>query len=386
MKFAKRIDNIEESKSVKLASIVGELKSKGIDIIGLHVGEPDFPTPQRIIDATKDALDQNHTRYSFVPGIKELRTGIAEKLIAEHKLDIDFENVFVGNGSKHILYNIFQTLIDDGDEVIVPVPYWVTFPESIKLAGGEPVFVNCEKNQLVISEIEKAITPKTKAIIINSPNNPTGAVYPKEDLEKIVALAKKHDFFIISDEAYELLLFDDLEFSPMASLSKDAFERTITVQSFSKSYCMTGFRLGYMIAPKRVITAVNKLQSHLSGNNCTFSQYGAIEALKMGTSQIEGMIKTFQERRDLAYRLCSEIFEVEKPQGAFYLFPNIDKFLKSGQFKSDTEMAEFILKEAHVAILPGNAFGMDNHIRICFSQSEEEIIQAFANIKKVLCK
>jgi aspartate aminotransferase len=385
MKIANRIGNIEESKSVRLSSIIAKLRGEGKKIIGLNVGEPDFPTPRPIIEATQKALSDGHTRYSLVEGILELRTAVAKKIAKDSGMDIGAEHIFLGNGSKHILYNIFQAICNEGDEVIVPIPYWVTFPESIKLAGGIPKFVHGQRNQLDLVRIEKAINSKTVAIIINSPNNPTGAVYPEEDLRQLIGLAEKYDLYIISDEAYEALIYDGQKHTYMASFSPEAFKRTITVQSFSKSYCMTGFRLGYMVAAQPITAAINKLQGHLSGNNCTFAQYGALQALEMADEIISDMVTVMEKRRNLAYELTKEIFPLEKPGGAFYLFPNVEQYLND-QIKNDEDLAEYILKETGVALLPGTYFGAPNHLRICFASSDEDIINGLGAIKRLLCK
>lgn len=384
MKLADRIHEIEESKSVGLAAIVASLRAEGREIISLNIGEPDFSTPDSIIKATKKALDENKTRYSLVQGIKELRQGIAKKVTRDNNYEVTYENIILGNGSKHILYNIFQTIINPGEEVIIPSPYWVTFPESVKLAGGVPVFVPTKDLQLDLEAIENAVTEKTKAIIINTPNNPTGAVYPREDLQKVVDLAEKHDFYIIADEAYEMLTFDDVPHVAMASLGEKAFNRTLTVQSFSKSYCMTGFRVGYLVGPAEIVEGMNKLQSHLSGNNCTFAQYGALEALEIDQSELKSMIDDLQKRRDLAYKLCKEVFpNTIKPEGAFYLYPSVKEFL-GDKFKTDEDLAKHILMEAGVAILPGSFFGTDGYLRFSFAGSEENIQKAFEQIKAVL--
>ncbi len=384
-KLADRIHNIEESKSVRLAGILSQLRAEGRDIIGLNVGEPDFYTPKNIIEATKNALDQNMTRYSLVEGIQDLRDAIAKKASEQLTRKINSKQVFLGNGSKHILYNIFQTIINPGDEVIVPVPYWVTFPEAIKLAGGIPKFVTCPNNQLSVENIKEAITEKTKAIIINSPNNPTGAIYPKEVIEELGKLAVEKDIFIISDEAYDALVYDNMKFPSPGALSEDVFKKTLTVQSFSKSYCMTGFRIGYLIAEEEIIKNMQKLQSHLSGNNCTFAQYGALEAILSSDKIIEDMVKIMEKRRDLAYSLCEGLFEVEKPQGAFYLFPNVEKDLNE-QMPNDEILAEKLLKETGVAILPGAYFGAPGFIRICFATNEEQITEGMKRIRTFLCK
>ncbi len=385
MKLADRILAIEGSKSVGLSAIVEKLKSEGQDIIALNVGEPDFQTPKEIINATKQALLENKTRYSLVQGLVELRKALAKKLILESNLNVSENNILLGNGSKHILYNIFQSLLNPGDEVIIPLPFWVTFPESIKLAGGTPVSVESKDNfQLDFKKIESSINDKTKAILVNSPNNPTGVVYPKEDLLKLVELATKYDLTIIADDAYELLTYDAIKYIPIASLSEEAFNRTITVQSFSKSYCMTGFRIGYLVAPESFVNGVNKLQGHLTGNNCTFAQYGAIAALEMDKSILHNMVRALEKRRDLAFELFSKLFDCQKPQGAFYLFPSIKPYIDSGRFKDSEDLARYILKKAHVAVLPGSAFGMENYIRISFAPDDDKIIEAYERIRKVL--
>ncbi|OUR96405.1 hypothetical protein A9Q84_08620 [Halobacteriovorax marinus] len=385
MKNSKRVNKIEPSKSISLSAKIAELKALGVDIIGLNVGEPDFQTPSEIIQATIKALEENKTRYSLVQGLNELRTKISCYLNEKYQLNSDKENIFIGNGSKHILYLIFQTLLDVGDEVIIPTPYWVTFPESVKLAGGEPVFVETNANfQLNIENIRKAITKRTKAILINTPNNPTGAVYVKEDLLKVVELAIEFDLKIIADEAYEILTYDNSDHISIASLSDEAFKLTLSVQSFSKSFCMTGFRIGYLCAENDFIQDVNKLQGHLSGNNCTFSQYGALAALEMNPSIVKGMVNELQQRRDLAYNLFNELFPMEIPTGAFYLFPNVEDYIKKLKLKNCEEFALYILEKANVAILPGSAFGKHGHIRISFAQSSEEIQEAYNRIKGVL--
>lgn len=385
MQLAQRIFDIEESKSIRLASILAGLKKEGKKVIGLNVGEPDFNTPQTIIDATKNALDNNHTRYSLVQGIHELRHAIVDKLSKEGPWDINCDHVFLGNGSKHILYNIFQTIINPGDEVIIPIPYWVTFPEAVKLAGGIPVFVETTNNQLDIGNIEKAITSKTKAIIINTPNNPTGAVFPKKDLMKVGDLAIKNNFYVISDEAYEALTFGQSKHVSLGSIEQKYFDVTLTVQSFSKSYCMTGFRLGYLVGPQNVIKGMHKLQSHLSGNNCTFAQYGAIEALTMDSSVIGNMIKIMEKRRDICFEIAKTFLDVEKPDGAFYLFPNVEKYF-STDIPNDEVLCEKLLEKTGVAILPGTYFGAPGFVRICFATSEEEVEEGMNLMRDFLCK
>lgn len=366
-----------------LASLVGKLKAEGHDIIGLHVGEPDFPPPPEVLEATKKALDDLHVRYSLVPGIPQLRDAIAERFSNRSGRKVERENVLISNGSKQILYNLFQTLIHDGDEVIIPAPYWVTFPESIKLAHGVPVIVGCKEDlSLDLDAIEAAITPKTKMLLFNTPNNPTSAVYSKESLLKLGELAEKHDLLIIADEAYESLVYSPFKHTSIASLSDELFNRTITVQTLSKSHCLTGYRVGYMIAAPKFVDEVNKLQSHLNGNVCTFAQHGALEALTMDQTYFEDMVATMEKRRDLAFKLTSEIFKCTEPQGAFYCFPSLDGF--EDRFKTCEDAAKYILQEAKVALLPGGAFGVEGYLRLSFASHEDKIKEALGRIKEVL--
>jgi aspartate aminotransferase len=373
MKLSSRVESIEISKTVELSCLIDKLKSEGRDIIGLNVGEPDFETPDSIKDATIDAIRNNHTRYSEVAGLSLLR----EQLGA----NFSKENVLISNGSKQIIYSVFQTICNPGDEVIILRPYWVTFPESVKLAGGVPIYVDTkDDHQMDIDLIEQAITEKTKAIVINSPNNPSGAVYPKVELEKITALALRHNFFIMADEAYDHLTYNGVEHFPIASISKNVFQNTITVKSFSKTFCMTGFRVGYVVASEQVIQGITRLQSHLSGNTCTFAQFGAIAALELDCAP---MLASFQSRSKLAYALFSQIFKCIEPQGAYYLFCDIREYL-GDKHKDCSEFTHYILEQAGVAVVPGIAFGQPGFLRISFSESSDILKEAFDRIKKIL--
>ncbi len=380
--IADRINQIQESGSIALAQKVTELRTQGHKIISLSIGEPDFPPHPDILQATKDALDRHETKYSLVHGIIPLRQAIATKMKRDHQIEVGVENILVSNGSKQTLYSLFQALINPGDEVLVPAPYWVTIPEAIRLAGGVPVFVTSENLLPNIEALQKAVTPKTRAIIINSPNNPTGLMIPQKLMEELGAFVIKNDLLLISDEAYEVLTFDTKHISP-ASLSPELFDRTLTVQSFSKSYCMTGFRIGYVVGPKKYIHAMYKLQSHLTGNNCTFAQYGALKALELPLELLEDYRQVYQKRRDYAYERAIKIFQVEKPQGAFFLFPNVSNYLEK-RFKTSDEMALYLLEEAKVALLPGSFFGLDPYLRISFATNLDELREAFDRIEKAL--
>lgn len=376
-----RVSGIEESKSVALASVVHELKAEGKTIIGLNVGEPELPAPKVVIEATKSALDEGLTRYSLVPGIIPLREKIAQRSAKKLHFDVRPENILVGSGSKNVIFSVLQTIVNPGDDVVIPLPYWVTFPESVKLAGGNPITVSPGKNfSLHIEKIKEVVSDKTKAMIINSPNNPSGAVFSRQDLEEIAALAKKHDFYIIADEAYEAILYPESNFTHIACLDEETRKRTITIQSFSKSYLMTGFRVGYMVASEEIVKMVNRFNSHMLGNIPVYSQVGAVAALDNEEAIMAELLPEMKKRRDLAYDLFKNIFDIQNPEGAFYLFADVSKFLEqSGE--NDIEFSARILKEAQVAVLPGSAFGLENHIRICFAVPTEQIQEAYERLK-----
>lgn len=376
-----RILSIEESKSIALASAVERLRSEGKTIISLNVGEPELPTPKVVIEATKQALDQGLTRYSLVPGILKLREKIAERSQKKLAYDVGPENIIVGSGSKNVIFSALQTIINPGDEVIIPLPYWVTFPESVKLAGGVPRTVMPNKDfSLNIKEIRKVCSKNTKAIIINSPNNPSGKIFDRKQLKEIAALAKEFDFYIIADEAYEAILYPEADFTHIACLDEETRNRTLTIQSFSKSYLMTGFRVGYLVASKDIIRMVNRFNSHMLGNISVYSQVGALTALEHEDEILRDLLSEMKKRRDLAFELFSEIFNVQCPEGAFYLFADVSSFLnKSGE--TDIEFAARILEETQVAVLPGSAFGLENHIRICFAVPIEQLQLAYKRLK-----
>ncbi len=370
------------SKSVGLASVLMKLKKEGKDIIALNVGEPDLPTPDVVKEATYKAMLENHTRYSLVEGIPELRERISTRFQKQTGRKIDPSQVLVSNGSKQTLYNLFQTLLNPGDEVIIPRPYWVSFPEAVKLAGGSPIFIDAPDLQLPVEAIKSAITSKTKLIIINSPNNPSGVVYKKEDMISIANLAVEKNIHIVSDEAYDALVYDDQEKFSFASLSDEIFNQVIFVQSFSKTFMMTGFRIGYSIASPEITKNLNKLQSHLTGNNCTFAQWGAVAAIDHEEEIVPPMVTLMKKRRDLCLELSKGLFEVETPGGAFYLFPKVTQYFD--RFKDSAEMATFILEKTGVAGLGGSAFGMEGHLRFAFTASESDLKEAFRRMREVL--
>lgn len=384
MKISDRVNLIEGSKSVEMAQVMIEMRSRGEKVISFNVGEPDFEASSIIKEATKKAIDEGKTRYSSVPGEADLRKKIISKVNSNHGLNLNYENVALSNGSKQVLYSLFQLICNPGDEVIVTKPYWVTFPESIKLSGAIPRYASPLKdNRICIENIKSIIGPKTKAIIINSPNNPTGLIEHELVLKEITELSKKNNFIVISDEAYEAIVFDGKENISPARFDKK-LENTIIVQSFSKSLCMTGFRLGYFVGHTDLIRPFIKLQSHICGNPPPFVQAGALAGLENEQMLTNSMKDIFEKRRDLAYSLCKEIFqETERPDGAFYLFPKLShEILK--KFKSDIALSMHILEKGKVALLPGSYFGMPDHLRICFAASDEDIKAGFKAIKDVL--
>jgi aspartate aminotransferase len=383
MDLSIKINNITESGTIKFTPILKKLRAGGKDIISFSVGELDFDTPQDIINATRKALDEKRTRYDASSGIKELKIEICQKLHRDNHIGCSEENIIVSNGSKQSLYSAFQVLLNPNDEVIVPVPYWVTYSEQIKCADGNPVFADTYGFHLDAAKIEECITDKTKAIVINSPNNPSGAVYRKNDLKKIADLALAHDLFIISDEPYEKIIYDGETHNSISSFNDEIKERTITINSFSKTYAMTGFRVGYMCAPLDIIKQVDKFQGHLTGNVCTFAQYGAIAALNMDQSFLHDWIKELQARRDYAYKRAKELFDCEKPRGAFYLFPNVSTVLNNKK-QSSEELCSDILEKANVAVIPGDTFGMKNHIRISYACPMQKLEEGFDRMEKIL--
>ena len=382
MKFSRRIEKLTVSKSIALSALTTKLKSEGRDIIELHLGEPDFSPPKTILDAVGTALEEGAIRYGEVRGLGSLRKKIIDRFNLSKGTNLGFENVIIGNGSKHILYNIFQSLCQEDDEVIILKPYWISFPESVKLSGATPVFVEHAGLRIDFKDLEKKLSAKTKILLLNTPNNPSGIVYNEEEISRLAELSLKYDFLIVCDEAYEAFLFDTDDLPCPAQLGKDILARTITVQSFSKTYCLTGLRIGYAVASKNIIDAMADLQGHLSGNVCTPIQYAALEALDSHPQFLKDMVHTFKKRRDFAYNLFSGTFKMDKPAGAFFLLVHIGSFLD--RFADSDALCAYILEEANVALLPGSVFGADDYIRIAYASDEEVLERAYARIRNIL--
>jgi aspartate aminotransferase len=374
MELATRATSIEASRTGQLLARVRALMANGTQVLNLGVGEPDCPSPPGAIQATKQALDQGRTRYSANAGLHELKS-----LLAEDFSDCTADNVVITNGSKQALYSLFQILCNPGDEVLLPTPCWVSFSEQIRLAGARPVWVPTRAHQLDPAALEAAITPQTRAMVINSPNNPTGAVYPPSAIAEAARLAMVHDLVVISDEAYEAFTYDSVTgFSPFAI---DALRpRLVVVRSFSKRFAMTGFRVGYCVGPRLLMDALARVQSHLCGNVCTFAQYGALGALQENGEWVAQYCRKLERRRDLAFQRAAALFDCIKPRGAFYLFPDIRRVL--GPHGSAESFAGRLLEAAHVAVMPGEAFGADGHIRISYAVSRPVLEAAFDRMER----
>lgn len=368
---SERVKNIAPSATLAVDSKAKALKKEGKDIIIFGAGEPDFNTPDNIKKAAKRAIDKNVTRYTPVGGIPELRKAIADKFKKINKINYEASEVIVSCGGKHTLYNIAMSILNKGDEAILPVPYWVSFEEMIKLAGAKVVFCKTDKNfKLTAKAVEKKITKKTKMLILNSPSNPSGAVVNPLEVEKIAKLAVKYNFYVVSDEVYEYFVYGNTKRISIASLNNKIKNLTITVNAVSKTYSMTGWRIGYCGANKDVIKAMEKLQGHSTGNPSNIAQMAALEALNGPQDSVKQMVKAFDERRRYMSKRLNEMKGIKclEPEGAFYAFPDISK---TGM--SSMEFSERLLDEALVAVVPGIAFGSDNHIRLSYAASMQDI-------------
>ncbi|WP_231585206.1 pyridoxal phosphate-dependent aminotransferase [Sphingobacterium sp. Ag1] len=390
-----RINNLSESATLKMTKLGRELAAKGVNVISLSVGEPDFNTPEHVKDAAKKALDENWTRYSPVPGYPELRQAIVNKLKTENNLDYDISQIVVSTGAKQSLSNVILTLINPGDEVIIPTPYWVSYSEMVVLAEGKSVFINTEIDnnfKITPAQLEAAITPKTKLFMFSSPNNPTGTVYSKDELAALAEVFEKHpQVFILSDEIYEHINFVDKHES--IAQFESIKDRVIIINGFSKAFAMTGWRLGYIAANKTIAAANDKLQGQTTSGTCSISQRAGIVAYEQGLESVNKMKEAFARRRQLVYDLLSEIPGVRTnlPEGAFYFFPEISSFFgKKDQdgnvIKNSSDLALYLLNIGHVATVGGDSFGNDNYIRLSYAASDESLIEALKRIKEALGK
>ena len=389
-----RLNRLAPSATLAMSQKSNEMKAQGIDVINMSVGEPDFNTPDHIKAAAKKAIDDNYSRYSPVPGYPDLRKAIAAKLKNENGLDYTINEILVSNGAKQSVCNTLMALVNDGDEVIIPTPYWVSYPQMVKLAGGNPVFVNAgfEQNfKMTPEQLEAAITPKTKMLILCSPSNPTGSVYSQEELTSLAEVIKKHDgMYVLADEIYEHINY----IGKHASIAtvEGMKERSIIVNGVSKAYAMTGWRIGYIAAPEWIVKGCNKLQGQYTSGPCSVSQKAAEAAYTLEQGCVEDMRQAFERRRNLIVELAKNIpgLEVNIPEGAFYIFPKCSSFFgKSNGEKTinnSTDFALYLLEEAHVATVGGDAFGDKECFRMSYATSDENIKEAMRRIKEILAK
>ena len=374
MKLSKRINSVADSVTMKSAQRAIELKNSGINLIDLTVGEPDFPTPENIKNAAKEALDRNQTKYTVNSGLIELRKAICQRLKYDHNLDYSPDEIIVSTGAKQSIFNAIQVLINDGDEVLLPVPGYVSYEQIVNFAGGKPVKILCKEDDnflLKPEQLKKNITSKTKMLVLCNPSNPTGAVHFEKDLVEIINVLQDKDIFILVDEIYEKLIYDNQVLKSFPSLSEKIKEKTILINGFSKSYAMTGWRLGYAAADRKIISAMNKLQSHSTSNASTISQVAGIEAMLGPQDFILEMQNEYQLRRDFLITEFERILErkIHKPAGAFYIFLNIQNFLNEKfNLKNSIDFSNYLLEKHGIATVPSIGFGVDGFIRISYTK------------------
>ncbi|MEK7698522.1 MAG: pyridoxal phosphate-dependent aminotransferase [Nitrospirota bacterium] len=393
MRLSKKTYSVKPSPTLAIDAKAKSLKASGVDVISFGVGEPDFDTPENIKEAAIKAIRSGFTKYTPVGGTDELKTAIIEKLKKDNGLIYEKNEIIVSCGAKHCLYNIAEALYDAGDEVILPAPYWVSYPDQIVLNGAVPVTVKTEEgNSFKIKPeiLEAHLSKKTKALILNSPSNPTGLAYDRKSLEAIAEIAVKHDFYIISDEIYEKLIYDGFEHVSIASLGDEIKQRTLVVNGISKSYAMTGWRIGFAAGPKDIINAMTNIQSQSTSNPTSISQKAAVEALTGTQDFILKMVSEFDKRRKYMVERLNNIKGVSciKPVGAFYAFPNVSSYygrsFKGNSIKSSMDLSAYLLDEAKVAVVPGAAFGDDRYIRLSYATSMENIQKGLDRIENAL--
>lgn len=373
MELAARANYVSTSITLAISAKAKAMKAEGMDVCSFSAGEPDFPTPKHICEAAKTAIDQGKTRYGAAAGELALRKAIAKKLQQDNNLNYQPENIIVTNGGKFSLFNLMQVLISYRDEVIIPAPYWLSYPEMVKLADGTPVIVETlPQNDYKITpeQLEQAITPRTKLFVFNSPSNPTGMVYTPEEVKALAQVIVDRDILVVADEIYEKILYDNAKHESIGSINQEIFERTITCSGFAKSHSMTGWRVGYTAAPPEIIKAMTRIQSHSTSNVCTFAQYGAISALESSQECVQEMLQAFAQRRSYMYQAINEIpgLNCPKPDGAFYLFVDISQ---TGQ--GSFAFCKDLLDQKQVAAIPGIAFGTDSCIRFSYATNLETI-------------
>lgn len=395
MQLSKKAGNISPSITLSITAKANELKKQGVDVVSFGAGEPDFNTPENIINAAIKAMKDGKTKYTPAGGILELKETICKKFKKDNNLDYKPSQITISTGAKQCLANAFMAILNPGDEVLIPIPYWVSYPELVKLSDGVPVFVETKKEnnyKYTVEDLEKVVTEKTKAILINSPNNPTGTIYNEEELQKIADFAKKHNLLIISDEIYEKLIYDGEKHVSIASLNEDAFNRTLVINGVSKTYSMTGWRIGYIAASEEITKVMTSIQSHMTSNANTIAQYAAIEALNGPMEDLKKMVVEFENRRNFMLDKLSKIsgLSIIKPSGAFYIMIDIsdyfNKVFKGNKIKNSLDFAKVLLDEEKVAVIPGAGFGLDDYIRLSYATSMNVIETGIDRISTFLSK
>ena len=395
--FSDSILTVNQSETIKISNLAMELKSKGHDIISLSAGEPDFDTPEDIKISAIEAINNGKTKYTDVSGIPELKNAIIKKFKSDNNLTFTFDEILVSSGGKQVLFNALSSILNPGDEVLIMRPFWVSYPEMVKLCGGTPIIIDSSPDKFSlpdISKLEKATSKKTKCIIINSPNNPTGMIFSRPELDALKTfMAKNEDIWLISDEIYEHIIFDKNQHLSILNIEPDLKARTIIINGVSKSHAMTGWRIGFGAGPEELIKMMKKVQSQTTSNPCSISQWASVTALSNSKKLIEGFKEKFQHRRDLILKELNKnkLLAFEKPSGGFYVMLDISKLIKLRHkgveiIKSDFSFSELLLKNTGVAVVPGSAFGMPNYIRISFATNDDNIIKACERINSFTSK
>ncbi|BFK81926.1 pyridoxal phosphate-dependent aminotransferase [Clostridium baratii] len=395
MKLSKKAEAISPSITLAITAKAKELKESGVDVISFGAGEPDFNTPSNIIEAAYKAMKEGKTKYTATSGIKELKEEICKKFLRDNGLKYDLDQIIVCTGAKQCLADAFMAILNEGDEVIIPTPYWVSYPELVKIAGGVPVFMegSIENHfKYEIEKLENIVTSKTKAIIINSPNNPTGTIYNKEELLELAKFAENHNLIIIADEIYEKLIYDGERHISIASLTDYAYNNTIVINGLSKAAAMTGWRIGYAAANKEIIKLMTSIQSHMTSNTNSITQYAAIEALSNTEDSLNKMVKEFNNRRKYMINRLDSIKGINYilPKGAFYIMVNVSgvygKSINEEKITDSLSFSKELLREENVAVIPGIGFGLDDYIRLSYATSMENIENGIDRIEKFLNK
>ncbi|OPY84862.1 MAG: Aspartate aminotransferase [Smithella sp. PtaU1.Bin162] len=395
MKLAARVAKIKPSETLAITAKANALRAEGRDVIGFGAGEPDFDTPINIKGAAIRAIETGFTKYTPVGGTDELKEAVIAKLKRDNALEYKRSQVVVSCGAKHTLYNLAQALFEEGDEVIIPAPYWVSYPDIVVLAGGRPVIVNTSEAdgfKMKPAELKAAITGRTRAVVINSPSNPTGAAYSPAELKELAAVLLDTAILVISDDIYEKIIYADFPFANIATAEPRIKDKTIVVNGVSKAYAMTGWRIGYAAGPEQVIAAVNKIQSQNTSNPTSISQKAAVEALNGDQAVVGKMVSEFRKRRDVIVQMLNDIPDIKclSPEGAFYVFPNVSgiygRSFKGKKITNSAELIDYLLDEVNVAIVPGAAFGSDDHIRLSYATSMKNIEEGLKRVKAAVAK